>query len=183
MSRLPIPTLETMTPEQRRVYDDIRTGPRGSVRGPFPVLLISPKVADPLQRLGAYLRFDTPLPARARELATLIAARHWTCQIEWYSHAPLALKSGVPEPLVAAIKGRKQPALDDPADKAVYDVSTELLNKGTVSEPTHKAAVQALGAESVVELVVLVGYYTTLAMTINAHAVPMPEGVNPPLAP
>ncbi|MSO93855.1 MAG: carboxymuconolactone decarboxylase family protein [Rhodospirillales bacterium] len=182
MSRLPIPTLESMTAEQRQVYDDIRTGPRGAVGGPFPVLLISPKCADPLQKLGAYLRYETPLSARVRELATIIAARQWTCQIEWQSHEPLAIKAGVPAPLVAAIKSRAMPTFEDATDKAVYDVSTELLNKGTVSEATHKAAVKALGAQSVVELVVLVGYYTTLAMTINAHGIP-PKGGVPPLAP
>jgi len=176
MSRLPIPIPDTMTPAQRKVHEDIRTGPRGSVRGPFPVLLVSPPCADSLQKLGAYLRYETPLAARVRELATIIAARHWTCQIEWQSHEPLALKAGVPASLVNAIKSRAKPTFDDPTDKVVYDVSTELLNKGTVSEETHKAAVQALGAQSVVELVVLVGYYTTLAMTINAHGIPPNPG-------
>ncbi len=177
MSRLPLPSPETMTAEQRKVHEDIRTGPRGGVGGPFPVLLISPSCADSLQKLGAYLRYETPLSARVRELATIIAARHWTCQIEWQSHEPLAIKAGVPAALVEAIKSRGKPTFDDPQDKAVYEVSTELLNKGTLSEATHKSGLQSLGAQSLVELVVLIGYYTTLAMTINAHGIaPKPGG-------
>jgi 4-carboxymuconolactone decarboxylase len=183
MSRLPLPKPETMSAEQRRVHEAIRSGPRGSVGGPFPVLLLSPEVADPLQRLGAYLRFGSPLPARARELATLIASRHWTCQFEWHAHAPLAHAAGVPPALVAAIRERKAPAFDDPADRAVYEFATELLERGTVGDGAYGAALRILGAAGVVELVALLGFYTTIAMTLNAHQVPMPAGVAPPLAP
>jgi len=39
---------------------------------------------------------------------------------------------------------------------------------------------QALG---VVELTALIGYYTMVSMTLNAHEIPLPEGQKPPLAP
>jgi len=52
MSRLPLPDPEKLTPEQRRAYDAIASGPRGGVRGPFAALLYVPELADRIQSLG-----------------------------------------------------------------------------------------------------------------------------------
>lgn len=183
MGRLPNLTPETMTALQRRVHDAIASGPRGSVRGPFPALLHCPAAADHLQRLGEYLRFGSALPARAREVAILATSRHWKCQHEWHSHEPLALEAGVPAAPVAAMRGGEEPRFDDPTDRAVHEFAVALLKRGAVGERAYRAARDALGAAGVVELVVVVGYYTTLAMTLNAHEVPLPPGVAPPLAP
>ena len=74
-------TPETMTPEQRRVAEGIQSGPRGAgLRGPFNALLRSPDLADLVQRVGAYVRFGSSIPAALNELAILIAGRHWTAQ-------------------------------------------------------------------------------------------------------
>ena len=60
--------LEKMTPAQRSVADAIMTGPRKSIGGPFNAWLRSPELADRLQKVGEYLRFDTSLDTRIRSL-------------------------------------------------------------------------------------------------------------------
>ena len=77
MSRVPEVSEAAMTPEQRRVADAIAGGPRGSVRGPFKVLLHSPQLADCVRALGAYVRFHCKVPWKLRELAILVTAYHW----------------------------------------------------------------------------------------------------------
>ena len=69
MSRLPPLETHEMNTEQRRVHDEIANGPRGSVRGPFPVLVRSPGLADHVQKAGGYLRYESALPGKLRELA------------------------------------------------------------------------------------------------------------------
>src|SRR5439155_2405325 len=86
MARIPLFPLEPMTADQRRVYDAIVAGPRGSVEGPLRVALHQPALADAWQALGAELRYRAGLAQRLRELVILIVARHWTSQFDWYSH-------------------------------------------------------------------------------------------------
>ena len=95
MARIPLPTPETMTPEQRRVYDAVVSGPRGALRGPLLRALHRPELADKWQQLGELLRYRTSLPPRLSELAILVTARHCNCELEWHIHEEMALKAGL----------------------------------------------------------------------------------------
>jgi hypothetical protein len=104
MARFPELTRDQMTDAQKRAYDGIVSGPRGGARGPFNVLLRSPELADTVQRVGAYLRFNSSLPARLNELAIIVNARHvslvpgaWTpCRAanDAHEHRPLQRAAG-----------------------------------------------------------------------------------------
>src|ERR1700723_4784626 len=88
-------TYETMTPEQRKMTDDVLSGARGSMAGPYNVLLRSPEMGDLAQKYGAYLRFHSSVPKKLNEFAILITARHWNSQYEWYAHHKYALQAGL----------------------------------------------------------------------------------------
>jgi 4-carboxymuconolactone decarboxylase len=183
MSRIPLPSAETLTPDQRRVYDAIASGPRGGVRGPFLALLYAPELADKWQQLGELLRYRTSLSPRLSELAILVTARHWDCQYEWFAHEQHALKGGVPPEFIAAIKADRRPQFDKPDDTAIYDYAVELHTRRAVSPETYKRALDIFGKTGVVEITALLGYYTMVAMTLNAHEIPVPSGATPPLPP
>ena len=100
---------ENMTEAQRKAAAELAAGPRGEVRGPFNVLLRSPELMSPLQKVGEYLRFRCQLDRRIAEMATLIAARHWTQVYEWSAHHPLALKAGLKPEIAQAIADGRRP--------------------------------------------------------------------------
>ena len=79
------------------MYDAIVES-RGAVAGPFGVWLHSPEFADRAQRLGALVRYETRLDSRLSELAILVTARAWDCQLEWTLHEPFATEAGQGEP-------------------------------------------------------------------------------------
>jgi 4-carboxymuconolactone decarboxylase len=93
--RLPRIPPEKMTGAQKKVTAEIAAGPRGERRGPINALLRSPDLTSQVQKVGEYLRFRSPLERRVAEMATLIAARHWTQQYEWNSHYTHAMISGL----------------------------------------------------------------------------------------
>ena len=179
MSRLPELTPETMTEAQRRVAEEIASGPRGGVRGPFPWLLRSPGIAGQVQRLGAYIRYQSALPGNLRELAILITARFWRAQYEWHAHKPLALKEGVDEAVVEAIARRRRPQFADRAESAVFDFCTAILVSHEAADETYQAALDRLGEEQLVDLVGLMGYYSLLAMVMATFQIPVPGGEMP----
>src|ERR1700677_3715280 len=59
---------DSMTPEQKKLVDNILAGPRTSLDGPFNVLLRSPEMGDLAQKFGAYAHYHTSLPPRLNAL-------------------------------------------------------------------------------------------------------------------
>ena len=184
MPRIPFVTQDTeMTPEQRKVYFAVAAGPRGKVQGPLLAALHRPELADKWQQLGELLRYRTSLPPRLSEIAILVTAQRWRCQLEWHLHKGFAVQANVPRTVIDDIHAGRRPAAADAEQLAVYDYAAELQDQRVVSEETYRRALDMWGVVGVVELTALIGYYTMVAMTLNAHEFPLPAGVEPPFAP
>ena len=182
MSRIEFPTLETMTPEQRAVYDKVVAGPRGKIEGPLRAALYNAELADRWQALGALLRYKTSLPPRLSEIAILVTGRVCQSPFEWFAHRREAEKIGIEQDILDTILAQTEPPFRALTEKLVYNYARELSTHRTVSDATYAAVLADLGALAVVELTALVGYYTMVAMTLNAHEIPLPEGVQPAFA-
>ena len=178
--RLPMPPAETMTDAQRAAAQSLIDGPRKGVFGPFLPLLRSPQLLDRVAKVGEYLRFESVLDARIRELVTCAAARHVTNQFEWLMHAPLALKAGVAEATLEALRAGARPKGLPGDEEAALDFATELLNRHGTSEATYVAAVARFGEQGVVELATLVGYFVMVSWLMNvAHTPAHPNPAAP----
>lgn len=173
---------KAMSEAQRRVFEAIRSGPRGTVAEPYKLLLHSPELADRVQMLGAYVRYDSALPPRLSELAILVTARTWDNRFEWVHHVPEALAGGVPREEIEAIARRERPRFEDSKASAVYDFCRELLDDRRVGDDTFARAIDALGVAGVVDLIGILGHYALLANLMNAFEVPPPGEADIPLA-
>jgi 4-carboxymuconolactone decarboxylase len=173
-----------MNDAQRKAADALTAGPRGGVKGPFIPLLRSPELMDRLQHVGEYLRFRSSLEPRISEFLMLIVSRQWTQQFEWAVHVPLALRAGVKPQTVDSLAAGARPA-DMAADEAlVYDFCAELLAHKGVGDATYRAAVERFGERGVVDMLGVVGYFTTVSMVLNVAHTPAPsEGGVAPLSP
>ena len=180
MQRLAPVDAADLTESQKEVHDKIAGGPRGAVRGPFAVLLHNPDVADPVQALGAHLRFQGALPGRLRELAVLTTARHWTARYEWHAHALIAAEEGLDPAVIEAIAERRPPDFPSSDEETVYAFCREILDGRRLSDDAYARAVGVLGSEGVVELVAVMGYYSLISMVLNAFDIKPPEGAGPP---
>ncbi|MDH3234553.1 MAG: carboxymuconolactone decarboxylase family protein [Alphaproteobacteria bacterium] len=170
-----------MTDDQKRVFEAIKSGPRGGVAEPFRVLLQSPELADRVQALGAFARFGSSLPPRLSELAIIITARFWNSPYEWHHHVRDGLAGGVPASEIEAISRRERPDFDDEKAAAVYDFATELHTKRQVSDGSFARAKELFGIEGVIDLIGILGHYTLMAMVLNTFEVAEPDGTQIPL--
>ena len=193
MSRLPELPRDTLGAAESALFDAITGGkrsagkgssayitPTGGLRGPFNALLYAPHVGDLAQRLGERLRFDGILSARQREIGVLCVAASWRADYEWWAHARIAGECGVSDAVIDAIRQRAQPPLDATDERLVHDYSRALLDEHQVSDALHGATVAALGEAALVELVVLLGYYSLISMVLVGFEVPIPAGEAPP---
>ena len=170
--RMPMMTRDAMSDAQRAAADTLIAGPRKAVFGPFIPLLRSPELMGRIGKVGEYLRFESTLDERIRELVTCFVARHVSNQFEWLMHAPLALKAGVAQATLDAIAIGKRPhAL--PADEAgVLDFAAELLQHHGVSDATYQETTTLLGEQGVVELSSLIGYFVMVCWVMNVSRTP-----------
>ena len=165
--------LDKMTPAQRTVAESIMSGPRKGMSGPFNAWLRSPELADRLQKVGEYVRFNTSLDKRLNEMAIIMTAQHWGSQYEWYAHAPLAVKAGLDPEIVAALGAGKKPEKMKDDEAIVWEFTTQLRRDHHVDDAIYAKAVEAFGENGVMDLVAVNGYYDVVSMTLNvAHVAP-----------
>ncbi|MCH4269694.1 MAG: hypothetical protein LKF80_14955 [Brevundimonas sp.] len=179
-ARLAPLSIDMLSDEQRQVYDEIVTGPRGGIAGPFDPWLRSPKMAQLAQRLGAFCRFGTTLEPVLSELAILIVAYRHKAQIEWVAHAPIAIAAGLPEEVAEAIRQGRPASFEDPRMALVADVATALMQTSRLPDALYARARAELGEQALVELIGVLGYYSFVALTLNVFQPPMPGGAEKP---
>src|SRR5437762_740550 len=180
MSRYGDITVAEMDPAQKRVHDQIIAGKRGRFGGPFQLLIRAPEICEYASKLGEHLRWGTSLPDRLSELAIITTARFWRAQYEWYAHAPLAEKAGVPAAAIEAIRTGGTPVFTAKDETLIYRVCDELFRTQRLSEASFNEAVKALGENGLVEVIAIIGYYTLIGNTLNVFQVGLPEGEKPP---
>jgi len=179
--RMPPMAREEMTVAQRAAADELIAGPRKAVKGPFIALLRSPELMARLQKVGEFLRFQCSLTTRVNEFATLIVARRWTQQFEWFTHVPLALKAGTSPDTIAALYCGRRPSSMSEDEALVFDFVAELGVHRGVCDATYRDCVGRFGESGVVELIALVGYFELISMITNVAHLPaeVVEGVAP----
>jgi len=165
-----------MSADQRAIYDESIASKRGRPPEPMMAWLASPAMAKHATRLGAFLRYDTSLTPALAELAILVTARHWTAHFEWYAHKKMALAGGLAPDIIEDIKNRRTPTFSDPKARVIYDVAKSLHEAKGVAQPLYDEAVKLLGANGLVEVIGLCGYYTMVSMTLNTYEFGLPDG-------
>ncbi len=172
--------LEQMDAVQRAAAQAIIDGPRGAVYGPFVPLLRSPELMDCAQRMGEYLRYRSAIGTRLSELAILVTARQQDQAVEWAIHAPIAMQNGFGQEAIDAIAEWRRPQGLAEDEAAVYDFCIELHRQKRVSDETYAKALALFGEKGVVDLMGINGYYTFLAMVMNAARTEVPRSHTAP---
>ena len=166
--RLPTIPPDRYTDEQKKAADDFMAARKVPVFGPFEPLLYSPEVMNRTRAMGDYLRYNSAIGNTLSELVILITAREWSQDYEWYVHYPIALKAGIKSVTADAIADGRRPSGMSDDEEIVYDFSIELHRNKRVSDRTFERAEKRFGKRGVVDLTAIAGYYTLLAMELNA---------------
>jgi 4-carboxymuconolactone decarboxylase len=181
--RMPAIPRDQLDAAQRAAADELIAGPRKGVKGPFIPLLRSPQLMARLQKVGEYLRFESALSRRVNEFVMLVVSRAWTQQFEWATHVPLSVAAGTAAETIEGLREGRRPTAMSPEEELAYDFTTELqLNRG-VSDATYRGAVDAFGERGVIDLVTLIGYFTTVSMVMNVAHTPAEPGASVPSLP
>lgn len=188
MSRATPITQADATPEQREVWDAIvesrgdpsrLVGPDGGLIGPFNAMVSSPITGARVAALGQAIRFSNAVDNRLLELAIITVGAHWRSNFEWWAHSRLAVDAGIDQTVVDALADGRRPSFVNGDEEQVHRYASALVTTGRVDDQTHADTVELLGEQGLIDLTFTIGYYCMISLTLNALAVPLPEGHEP----
>jgi hypothetical protein len=178
---------KNLTPAQKPLYDDMKTGIQnnfkgftairddGTLIGPWNPWLQFSKFGGPVWELVKAMSTNPSLPKPVREIAILVTGAKFHSGYELYAHVLVAELRGLDDDTIATIvAGQRPPNLA--GDQAVaYDVASSLVNGSVLPELVYKKAVEHFGQDGAAELIYLVGLYCMVSTTLNGFDVPVPE--------
>ena len=118
--------------------------------------------------LGTDLLTAGALPADLRELAILRVAHNTGCDYEWRSHWPAAMAAELPEAMLNGWKAGDREPCPDARWESVVALADVLHREADVDDALWARLRGHFGVEVVLELLFLVGHYTTTAYLLKA---------------
>jgi 4-carboxymuconolactone decarboxylase len=184
MTRLIHKTPDELDPKQREQYERIMRFRKpladGSIGGPFDPWVRSPELARRAVSWGNYLWERNTIGRRLIELAIIVTGRFWESNVEWVSHAKLALDNGVTQEVINAIFEQRRPEKAPADERLVYDICIALHTTHQLPMDLYEEAVKSFGEQGLVEIIATIGYYTFVAMTLNAFDIGLFDGAKGP---
>ena len=175
MARLEKITERNQVPASGQAAFDGIAASRGSLHGPFTMIMHSPDLCARIAHAGTFVRFEGTLDMTIRVLAAMTVARELDAVYIWGAQTGQARKLGVSEATIAAIRDRNSQGLSS-ADAQIVDFTRDLLRRHRVSDAAFKAMQARLGKDELIQLTGTIGYYAMLAMSVNACELEAGEG-------
>ena len=182
--RLPLPRREELDEQAQATYDRLATPVAGNLRGlrgPGGIQLHSPELSRRSRPVNHYLRFESGLSGRVRELAILVTARAHDSQFEWAAHEAEARKEGVPDAAIEVVRHRRGVQGLAEEDAIIIRLGREMFEDRMVSTVTFAQALNIFGRTGLVNLVALMGNYAATAALLCAFDMQLDERAEPPL--
>jgi 4-carboxymuconolactone decarboxylase len=177
MPRLtPITSKSDVASEHHAVVDAV-TKVFGNIRGPFSMLLHSPKLAEKLLPLVSFFRDESTVDAKLRLLAILTAVRERDAAYPWAAQVNAARRNGVCESLIDLIRAKGDPSALPEDERDVIMWARQLMHSNRPDAALFEKLNKRHGAEWMVELTTAAHYYALVGGVANAFDIPpLPDG-------
>src|SRR5262249_4001795 len=124
--------------------------------------------------IGTYLNKRGTLSTREVEIGILVIAQHWDANYVRQAHIKAGKAAGLSNEVIDAILAGRDPRLADPHERAVHRFAAALAAGAKLADVEFAEIEQVLGRAGVAEVLVLLGYYTSVSLAMKVHDVPVP---------
>lgn len=161
-----------MPADMKDAYDFTRKL-RGLVPGPHKIWLANPALSKTIVPAGAYFQSESTLTKAEIEIATNVINGHWTAAYANYEHEKIGIELGqLPAGKVAALIAGLPTSFDDPRQQVVYELAAALAAARVVPLGLFRRAQDLIGDAGIVDVTVLMGWFTSVSLTLMAYDVP-----------
>lgn len=175
MSRIPHAKRNELSPEHQQIWDHIHAARSGG-GGPYSMLLHVPSLAGYVAATEDYFRLDSALSDADREIVILAAARELGAHYPWMRHEARARQVGVRPEVIETLRAKGSLAGFTPREKLLADIPLSLVREHGLSDELFARAERELSRRQLVEVIALVGHYSTIGFVANAFDIKAPEG-------
>ena len=148
-------------------------GLRGLVPGPHRIWLANPTLSKTIVPTGEYYQHRSTLTKAEIEIVTNLINARWLSAYASYEHEKIGEEQGHldPEKVQRLIAGLPV-TFEDPREEVVYQVAYALVQPRPVSLGLYRKAKERIGDAGIVDVTVLIGWFTMVCMTLAAFDVP-----------
>jgi 4-carboxymuconolactone decarboxylase len=175
MSRIPHAKREELSPEHQQIWDHIHAVRSGG-GGPYSMLLHVPALAGYVAATEDYFRLDSAISDADREIVILAAARELGAHYPWMRHEARARQVGVRPEVIETLRAKGSLAGFTAREKLLTEIPLSLIREHGLSDELFARAERDLSRRQLVEVIALVGHYSTISFVANTFQIPAPEG-------
>jgi 4-carboxymuconolactone decarboxylase len=146
----------------------------GGVRGPFSMLLHSPKLAERMLPLVTFFRDESIVEAKLRSVAILTAVREREAAYVWAAQVGAARRNGLREEVIDLIRAKGDPGTLSAEEREIVTYTRQLMRANRVDQAVFDALAKRHGAQWLVELTAAANYFALLSGVVNAFEVAAP---------
>ncbi len=169
----PVATKSDMAPENQHVFDQVMQV-FGRVRGPFSVLLHSPKLAERLLPMVPLAREGLIVEPQLRQIAILAAVRERDANYVWAAQVDVARRAGLREQVIDLLRSKGDPSGLPADERDIVMYMRQLMRTNRVDQAVFDALKDRHGVQWLVELTAVANFYVALCGVVNAFDVPVP---------
>jgi 4-carboxymuconolactone decarboxylase len=171
----PVTAKTDLAPEHQYVFDQVMQV-FGRVRGPFSVLLHSPKLAERLLPMVPFAREGTIIDPKLRQIAVLTAVREREANYVWAAQVDASRRAGLREAVIDLLRAKADPAGLPADERHIIVYIRQLMRTNRVEQAAFDALRERHGVQWLVELTAIANFYVALCGVVNAFDVAIPEG-------
>ena len=146
---------------------------RGQVPGPHKIWLVNPALSKTVVPVGAYYQTKSTLSKAEIEIATNLVNARWLAAYSNYEHEIIGEeKGGLAAEKVEAIIAGLPTSFEDARQQVVYELASALVAPRVVPKGLYRRAKALLGDAGIVDVTMLLGWFTGVSLTLNAFDVP-----------
>jgi 4-carboxymuconolactone decarboxylase len=161
-----------MSPTMKEAYE-YTMQLRGVVPGPHKIWLANAALSRTIVPVGAYYQKQSTLTKAEIEIVTVLTTARWRSAYGTYEHEKIAEKLGqIPAKTTECLIAGLPAEFGDPRQQVVYELASALVAPRILPVGLYKRAKEALGDAGLVDVAVLIGWFTMVCMTLNAYDVP-----------
>jgi 4-carboxymuconolactone decarboxylase len=169
----PITGTSDVPAEHRHVVEAVQKV-FGNVRGPFSMLLHSPKLAERVLPLVTFFRDESVVEGRLRSVAILAAVREREAAYVWAAQVAAARRNGLAEEVIDLLRAKGDPAKLPVDERDIITYVRQLMRANRADSAVFEALRTRHGAQWLVELTAAANYFALLSGVVNAFEVAAP---------
>ncbi|MEK7387643.1 MAG: hypothetical protein AABZ83_14485, partial [candidate division NC10 bacterium] len=174
MPRVAPITGKSDVPAEHHAVVDAVVNVFGNVRGPFSMLLHSPKLAARVLPLVTFFRDESTVEAKLRSVAILTAVREREAAYVWAAQVAAARRNGLREEVIDLIRAKGDPGKLPAEEREIVTYARQLMRTNRVDQAVFDALKNRFGVQWLVELTAAANYFALLAGVVNAFEVAAP---------